>query len=62
MKSLSKKTQNFQDSIIRHMTTISNSFNAINLSQGFPEFDPPKEILDRLEQVSHENFNQYPIA
>ena len=62
MKSLSKKTQNFQDSIIRHMTTISNSFNAINLSQGFPEFEPPKEILDRLAQVAYENFNQYPIA
>ena len=62
MKSLSQKTQNFQDSIIRHMTTISNSFNAINLSQGFPEFKPPKEILDRLSQVAYEDFNQYPIS
>ena len=44
------------------MTTISNSFNAINLSQGFPEFNPPKEILDRLAQVAYENFNQYPIS
>ena len=62
MQPLSKKTLLFTDSIIRGMTRYANQFNAINLSQGFPEFDPPKEILDRLEQVSRENFNQYPIA
>ena len=62
MRELSKKTSLFSDSIIRGMTRFANKFNAINLSQGYPEFDPPKEILKRLEQVSRENFNQYPIA
>ena len=62
MKPLSSRTLLFSDSIIRGMTRFANKFQAINLSQGFPEFDPPKEILDRLEQVSHENFHQYPIA
>ena len=62
MKELSKRTEAFTDSVIRRMTRIANQYDAINLSQGFPDFDPPKEILNRLEQVAHENFNQYAIT
>ena len=62
MKELSKRTETFTDSVIRRMTRIANQYNAINLSQGFPDFDPPKEILNRLEQVAHEDFNQYAIT
>lgn len=62
MKELSKRTETFTDSVIRRMTRIANQYDAINLSQGFPDFDPPKEILHRLEQVAHENFNQYAIT
>lgn len=59
MKELSKRTKTFTDSVIRRMTRIANEYDAINLSQGFPDFDPPKEILNRLEQVAHEDYNQY---
>ena len=62
MKELSKRTETFTDSVIRRMTRIANQYDAINLSQGFPDFDPPKEILHRLEQVAHEDFNQYAIT
>lgn len=62
MKELSKRTKTFTDSVIRRMTRIANQYDAINLSQGFPDFDPPKEILNRLEQVAHEDFNQYAIT
>ena len=62
MKELSKRTKTFTDSVIRRMTRIANKYDAINLSQGFPDFDPPKEILNRLEQVAHEDFNQYAIT
>lgn len=62
MKELSKRTKTFTDSVIRRMTRIANQYDAINLSQGFPDFDPPKEILSRLEQVAHEDFNQYAIT
>ncbi len=62
MQRLSKKTENFTDSVIRRMTRISNKYGAINLSQGFPDFDPPKEITDRLAEVSKEDFNQYSIT
>lgn len=44
------------------MTRIANEYDAINLSQGFPDFDSPKEILNRLEQVAHEDYNQYAIT
>ena len=62
MKELSKRTKTFTDSVIRRMTRIANQYDAINLSQGFPDFDPPKEILNRLEQVAHEDFNPYAIT
>ncbi|MBP3856022.1 MAG: pyridoxal phosphate-dependent aminotransferase [Ruminiclostridium sp.] len=62
MPSLSVRTADFTDSVIRRMTRISNKFGAVNLSQGFPDFDPPADILKRLEQVAHEDFHQYSIT
>ena len=59
MPTLSSRTSTFTDSVIRRMTRISLQYNAINLSQGFPDFDPPKAILDRLAEVSRENVHQY---
>ena len=62
MQKLSDRTAGFTDSVIRRMTRISNRYGAVNLSQGFPDFEPPKEILNRLEQVAHEDFHQYSIT
>ncbi len=62
MPELSKRTENFTDSVIRRMTRVSLKYGAVNLSQGFPDFDPPKEILDRLAQVTKEDFHQYSVT
>lgn len=62
MPELSKRTANFTDSVIRRMTRVSLKYGAVNLSQGFPDFDPPKEILDRLAEVTKEDFHQYSIT
>ena len=62
MQPLSDRTAGFTDSVIRRMTRISNKYGAVNLSQGFPVFDPPKEILDRLAEVAHEDYHQYSIT
>ena len=62
MKELSKRTANFTDSVIRRMTRISLQHGAINLSQGFPDFDPPKEITDRLAEVAKEGPHQYALT
>ena len=62
MQPLSDRTASFTDSVIRRMTRISNKYGAVNLSQGFPDFDPTKEILDRLAEVAHEDYHQYSIT
>ena len=42
MQSLSERTAGFTDSVIRRMTRVSMQYDAVNLSQGFPDFEPPK--------------------
>ena len=44
------------------MTRICNRYGAINLSQGFPDFDPPQEITDRLAEIAHSGPHQYAIT
>ena len=62
MQRLSERTTGFTDSVIRRMTRISLEHGAVNLSQGFPDFDPPQAILDRLAEVAHEDYHQYAIT
>jgi len=52
MPKLSSKIEGFTDSVIRRMTRIANSYGAINLSQGFPDFDPPVELKNALSRVA----------
>jgi len=44
------------------MTRIALKYGAINLSQGFPEFDPPKAITDRLSEVAKTGPHQYALT
>ena len=62
MKTLSTRTDTFTDSVIRRMTRVSLEYNAVNLSQGFPDFDPPKQITDRLAQIAPEGPHQYALT
>lgn len=62
MPKLSDRVGTFTDSVIRRMTRISDEYEAINLSQGFPDFDPPKEILDALAKVAYEGPHQYSVT
>ena len=62
MPKLSERVHQFTDSVIRRMTRISDEYGAINLSQGFPDFDPPKEILDALAKAAYEGPHQYSIT
>ena len=62
MQELSRRNEHFTDSVIRRMTRISIDCGAINLAQGFPDFDPPKAMTDRLEEVSRLGPHQYPIT
>ncbi len=62
MAQLSGRLEGFTESVIRAMTRVSEECGAINLSQGFPDFDPPKEITDRLKEVADEGPHQYSIT
>lgn len=62
MQKISNRTTTFTDSLIRRMTRVSLENNAINLSQGFPDFNPPKAITDRLKEVSDEGPHQYAVT
>ena len=62
MRKLSDRTDLFTDSVIRRMTRISNKYGAINLSQGFPDFDQPKELMDALARIAYEGPHQYSVT
>lgn len=62
MRELSERTADFTDSVIRRMTRIANQYDAVNLSQGFPDFEPPQEILERLSKVALEGPHQYALT
>ncbi len=65
MKELSNRTAGFTDSVIRRMTRISNQYGAVNLSQGFPDFDPPAQLLDSLSAIASDPkplYHQYSIT
>ncbi len=62
MPKLSNRTDTFTESMIRKMTRISLDYNAINLSQGFPDFNPPKALVERLANVAYEGPHQYEVT
>ena len=52
----------FTESVIRGMTRLANQHRAINLAQGFPDFDPPEALLAALEKATRGPFHQYAIT
>jgi len=62
MPRLSRRLAHFTDSVIRRMTRIANEYGAINLSQGFPDFDPPPALLEALADAARNGPHQYAIT
>jgi len=62
MPETSKRLEGFTESVIRAMTRLSNKHGAINLSQGFPDFDPPEILLSALEKAARKGPHQYAIT
>ena len=62
MPKLSNRVNTFTDSVIRRMTRISDKYGAINLSQGFPDFPPPKPMTDALSKIASEGPHQYSVT
>ena len=53
------KLPNLGMSIFSKMTGLANQYGAINLSQGFPEFDTPEFLKRRLADYVQQGVNQY---
>jgi methionine transaminase len=53
------KLPNLGTSIFTEMSLMANQYKAINLSQGFPEFDPPEFLKTQLKEAVSNGFNQY---
>jgi len=62
MPSINHRLGYFTESVIRHMTRLSDQYGAINLSQGFPDFDPPTELLNALENTARQGPHQYAVT
>src|SRR3989454_603810 len=56
------RVQHFPESVIREMTRVAAKHGAINLSQGFPDFDPPKEIVEAAREALRGPYQQYAIT
>lgn len=52
----------FTESVIRGMTRLANAHGAINLAQGFPDFDPPEELMAALERAVRGPHHQYAVT
>ncbi|MDD1761766.1 MAG: aminotransferase class I/II-fold pyridoxal phosphate-dependent enzyme [Methanothrix sp.] len=62
MPPLSNRIGLFTESVIRKMTRIASAYNAVNLSQGFPDFDPPQQLLLALKKASTCGPHQYAVT
>ena len=47
----SARADQFPESVIRDMTRVNDMYGAINLAQGFPNFDAPQVVLEAAKKA-----------
>src|SRR5690606_14357819 len=57
-----ERVTHFTESVIREMTRLANEHNALNLAQGFPDYDPPGDILKYAQEAIAAGENQYAVT
>src|SRR5690606_16750962 len=62
MPQTSRRTSVFTESVIREMTRVAQQYDAINLAQGFPDFDPPPELVQAAKDAMDSGRHQYAIT
>jgi aminotransferase len=62
MPKTADRLNHFTESVIREMTRVANRYGAINLSQGFPDADPPPELLAAGKKAMAEGPHQYAVT
>ncbi len=59
---VSQRAQLFPESVIRSMSQVAARHGAINLGQGFPDFDPPREVMEAAKKAIDDGYNQYAVT
>lgn len=62
MIKLAESLNYFQESVIREMTRMAIENNAINLSQGMPDFSPPDELITGIKEGVNKDVHQYTVT
>ncbi len=63
MPATAQRLHRFTESVIREMTRVARQYDAINLSQGFPDFEPPAELLAAgSREMAKGDHHQYAIT
>jgi aspartate/methionine/tyrosine aminotransferase len=62
LRTAAARVGRFTESVIREMTRLADDHSAINLAQGFPDFDPPEELMAAAKRAVDEGYNQYPVT
>ncbi len=58
-KGTSRRVERFTESVIRQMTRLCEAYGAVNLAQGFPDFDPPSAVKTAASRAIQQGYNQY---
>lgn len=62
MPTTATRLKTFTESVIREMTRVADKYGAINLSQGFPDFDPPPELVAAANRALEQGYHQYAVT
>src|SRR5882724_5277367 len=62
MPHTSRRTSVFTESIIREMSRVAARHNAINLAQGFPDWDPPAALVQAAKDAMDAGRHQYAVT
>ncbi|MGW8249915.1 MAG: pyridoxal phosphate-dependent aminotransferase [Anaerolineales bacterium] len=59
MPASANRLDNLTDSVINQMNILAEEHTAINLASGYPDSNPPQELLEAAGRAMHDGFNQY---
>src|SRR4051812_1674404 len=62
MPGTSQRTSVFTESLIREMSRVAARHNAINLAQGFPDWDPPAALVQAAKDAMDTHRHQYAVT
>ncbi len=59
---ITKKLLPFGTTVFAEMTALAREHNAINLAQGFPDFEGPPQIVEAAVEAGKHSFIEKPVA